>query len=593
MKRHPRRINSPRSAQGAIAITAALWLLLIVTALGAVDVGHVWWQRRYLQGVSDMMALAGAQRLDDTCGGPQTVVAQSAKANGYSGTYTVTCGRFDVASSTLATTGVDSTTINAVNVALSSNLKYWFLPMVGPMSQWVNVNSTSRVVNVNAFTLSSTLASVQTGNSPLLNQLLTSLLGTSVNVTVASYQALALAQIKLSDLAVQVNSNGANDLVQMLAQNPSLGTLLTALSKATGSGSAAASILSSLASMGGAAANATVPMDGSNGKAGLLDVGLVNKNGASNATIDALDALMVAAMVANSNGKGVGTMQIKISALSAVPGLTGDVYVALGQPPVLAVGEAGTASTIARSSQIKLLLNLGVSTAPPSSSFSSNFPPLLQITVPIYIAVGNGTATLKRTQCGAGVNDSSADIDVQPSVLQACITSPDNAKNIFNTPSTGTAPSCSGNVNLASINVAGLGLVSVDSKSVAASAQPASSTVTFTGVGHQIVSQNPVSPNSNDLGQDLASLLGNNGNSVLNQLAANMKITSPAIPFLGSLLQLLLSNLPSIVGNIISTLVAPVLSTVVPPLLNLLGAQVGSATVTDISLTCGNVQLVQ
>ena len=48
-----------------------------------------------------------------------------------------------------------------------------------------------------------------------------------------------------------------------------------------------------------------------------------------------------------------------------------------------------------------------------------------------------------------------------------------------------------------------------------------------------------------------------------------------------------------LVSPLITGTISPLLSAVVPPLLNLLGAQVGTSTVTDLSLTCGNVQLVE
>ena len=604
MTRPRSRAIAPRQLRGSIAITAAIWIFTIVIILGVVDVGHIWWERSHLHNVADMMALAGAQRFDDTCGGAQTAVSQIASSNGYTGTYTVQCGRYETSTNTF-TAIADSTdpTINAVNVLLSSSVTYWFMPMVGKNSQGIQVESTSRVVNIDAFTLSTTLLSVQSGNSVLLNGLLNALLGSgTVNLNVASYQALAAAQVKLSDLAVQLNSNGANDIVQMLSTTPTLTTLLRAISNALPATDASQAALSQLiGSSNTTQGGTTVPMNGSNNQVGLLDIGLQNVDAASNATVDALDAVMVAAQVANASGGTVAPINLDLSLFSGLPvapGVGTKLEVALGQPPVLAVGEAGTSSTVARSSQIKLYLDLYVSTTGPDN-FLSLLPAGINIEVPLYLAVANGQASLTKTNCGAGVSDSWAEMQVQPSVLQACITTSANAKQLFNSAPIGPAPSCTGStVQLANVSVSlplsgSQTLIGVDSTSVQAVAQPASSTVTFTGVGNQITSQNPAQLNSNDLGQDLNSVLSNGSGSVLSQLANNVTVTVPALPVVGDLVTLLLQDLNGIVGGLITTTVAGVVNAVVPPLLTLLGAQVGSASVTDLSLTCGNVQLVQ
>ncbi|RKP50264.1 TadG family pilus assembly protein [Pararobbsia silviterrae] len=611
-KPQTRRLAAASRMRGAIAITAAIWLSTIVVALCVIDVGHVWWERRALQGVADMMALSAAQRLDDTCGGTQSVAAQIAASNGYTGTYTVTCGRFETGSSTFTEQGSPYTTVNAIQVLLNSTVKYWFMPMIGSLSEGVAVQSTSRVVNVNAFTLGTSLLAVQTGNSALLNGLLTSLLGSSVNLGIASYQALADAQIKLGDLAAQVNSNGANDIVQMLASSPTLGTLLSAVSHVLPAGDASQTALSGLSSAATAGGSGNkVPMDGSNGQTGLLDVGLENKNAAANATIDALDAVMVAAMVAHTTGNGVAPIGLSVSLLPTIAGIDlsqSQLSVSLGQPPVLAVGEAGTASTIARSSQIKLYLDLQLSTQSPNDPLGLILANLT-VEVPLYLAIGNGQATLTKTQCGSGVNDSSAQMSVQPSILQACITTQQSALNLFNAAPIGPAPSCTGAVTLVSLSLLNLGItpatpptLSITSQSAYASAQPASSTVTFTGVGTDIVSANPVAANSNDLGQDLASVLGGQSGGVLGQLVAGLQLKISGLGALGGLLSAVISTTLStvlgpavqlLVQNVLTTTVESLLSTTIPPLLNALGAQIGSATVTDLSLTCGNVELVQ
>src|ERR1700744_3957036 len=152
-----------KSMQGSIMIMAALWLTIAAASLCVLDVGHVWWQRRTLQGVVDMASLAGTQRLDDSCGGAQSIIKQSAIANGYTGALSVTGGRYDLSSKALVP---NATPYNAVNVALNNDVPYWFIPSFGSSTVSkgnVVVQATSRVSNVGAFTLGTGLATVQSG----------------------------------------------------------------------------------------------------------------------------------------------------------------------------------------------------------------------------------------------------------------------------------------------------------------------------------------------------------------------------------------------------------------------------------------------
>ncbi|CAM2144491.1 DUF2134 domain-containing protein [Pararobbsia alpina] len=585
MRQPIQRQHAARAMRGSIAITAALWLMTIIVALGVVDVGHVWWQRRHLQGVADMMALAAAQRLDDTCGGAQTVVAQIATSNGYSGAYTVNCGHFDTKLNQFMIVGAPYTTVNGIYVQLNSNVKYWFMPMVGSKGEGIAVASTSRVVNIGAFTLGTTLATLQTGNSALLNGVLSALLGSSVNLDVVSYTALAKAQIKLSNLAVQLNSNGANDIVQMLATKPTLKTLITAIDNAVPSGDASKPFLSQLVGWANTSNGGnSVPMNGANNQTGLLDIGLENINAASNATIDALDAVMVAAMIANTTSSNVAPITVDTSLLPNLPNgvLASKVQLSLGQPPVLAVGEAGSASAVARSQQVQLFLQLGVNVGSGALPVP-NLPTLLSVSLPVLITVAPATASLSQTQCGAGPGDSSSTVQITPGIAAICIS--DNASKIFS----GSSSSCT---PATTVVTALNNLVTVTSLGGSLQLAPGSPQAhTFIGVSNQISQPNPVYVNSNAAGSDLATALSTSGNSLIGNLTTNLTVNVGGIPIslqtfgLGTVLQNVTTG---IVG-----LLTPALNAVIPQVLGLVGAQVGQATVTDVSLTCGNVQLVK
>ena len=52
-----------RRQSGAVAMLGALWLMVAVICLATIDIGNVFWQRRELQKIADLAALAGASVL--------------------------------------------------------------------------------------------------------------------------------------------------------------------------------------------------------------------------------------------------------------------------------------------------------------------------------------------------------------------------------------------------------------------------------------------------------------------------------------------------------------------------------------------------
>ena len=49
-----------RRQSGAVAMLGALWLMIAVICLATIDIGNVFWQKRELQKIADLAALAGA-----------------------------------------------------------------------------------------------------------------------------------------------------------------------------------------------------------------------------------------------------------------------------------------------------------------------------------------------------------------------------------------------------------------------------------------------------------------------------------------------------------------------------------------------------
>ncbi|CAE6765598.1 hypothetical protein R20943_03620 [Paraburkholderia aspalathi] len=576
---------APRRQRGAVAVMAAIFLSLAVAALGALDVGNTYYARRQLQRTADLAAMAGVQVISSPagCSTVTTVAQQNATANGFTAdgstkTLTTTCGRWDTSTSTYF--GTSGNPLNAVQVKVTQQVPYLFL---GP-SRNVTATATALASNIDAFSLGTGIAAINTQQSALLNAILGGLLKTSVSLSIGDTQSLATAHIKLSDLMVAL---GASSMQGLLATTVTYQNLMLAMVTAlqAGGDTVNAAILRTLAVSIPGGQNITVG-DGGTSAPGLLALGLANPNAAATATINAFDALMVAAQIAERPDPTTGNAPV-INVSAGLPGVAG-ISLQVIHPPVLAVGEGGTVGTganaLARTEARTAVVNATISLVPALlPTLKVGAPPLVSASISalstplvVTLAVAPGKATLSSVDCESTKAATTATIQVTPGILTACIA--------------GDA-SCSAPVNVATVTATLLGftaqVANVVLNNVPLKLAPGTTTpLVFNGSsGSFDYSQ---SANSNALGSDASvlttQLLGNLGNILKVSLLNNLiDITS------------LLSGITTAVTNALTPLLQPVfglLDTVIVPTLSLLGIQIGTATVHNMSLTCGVSQLV-
>lgn len=589
LARQRRRARSAplRRQRGVTMLMAALCLGLAMAALGAIDIGNLFFARREMQRTADLAASAGAQLVNSAtgCAGATAEAQSNATANGLptGGTVSVTCGRWDTsanaAPSYFSTTGTPQ---NAVQVTVEQQVPYFFL---GPARE-VQATATAEATNVGAFTIGTSLLSVggsvcgSGGSSGLLNGVLNGLLGVNLQLSAVSYCGLAGARIKISDLMVAANVGTVNQLLNVPVTVGTLAKLmLTALSQTTVVNADLQTSIGALQTI----VNANIPgsttflLGNSSGTPGLLALGLADSQAALNATISPFDALMVAAEIAQQ-----GQPPVNVAAGLNLPGLTTTLQVQVIQPPVLAVGEAGispatnTWRTSARSAQVRVYLNVGLGTASlPLGLLGALIP--IQVNLPIYLEVAPGQAWLVSTRCAATQAASQSVIGVETGLANVCVGDPPanlSASQPF---------SCSTSATL--VNV--LNLVTVRAVIPVSLVNPQSSTLTFDGTVANVGSTTSYqSTNSDQAGAVISTALSNLGTqlSAPNALTINLfGLPLPAGEIAGPIVSLL------------STVLAPVLSLLdaaLIPLLQLLGAQVGISTIHDLSLTCGVSQLV-
>ncbi len=564
-----RTLRGRTRERGVASVLAAIWLVVAVAALGAIDVGNVFFQQRALQSVADLAASAGAQVIDDACSRAPTTAAGSAGVNGFvasgsGNTITTVCGRWDPTryGGPKFFAGA-ATPVNAVQVTVTRQVPYFF---PGP-GRVLTATALAQAVNVGAFSIGTTTASV---DPAVITALLNAMLGTNINalqISALGYAGLAQSRIEIGDLVAPA---GVGSVDQLLAMNFTAAQLarlmLTALQNTHVANANLSAALGALQTV----VNANIPgsaklaLGAVNGAAGLLQVGLADTQSALHATISPFDALMVAAEVAQA-GKSAANVAtgLNLGVASAT------LQIQVIQPPVLAVGEAGTTPsgawrTVARSAQVRAFINVSLGSA---SGYL--------VSLPIYLEVAPGTAWLQSTRCASTAAASNSVVGVQPGIANICVG--DAPANM-----SASAPfSCTSPATL----VNALPLLTITTGAAIPAVVPAgsASTLTFDGIVGNADDYQTV--NSNNAGHVLG--------YALSSLAATIS-RNGLTPNLLGLIPLPIGTLLGSVLGVVLNLLTPVLNAldlILVPVLQLLGAQIGASTIHGLPPVCGQSQL--
>lgn len=575
--RPPRLGHSHRLRQrGAIAPIVALFMTIVVAVLGALDVGNVFFARRSLQRTADLAALAAAQTMDDACTQPLATARANAAANGFDPDATgqalvVVCGRWDTqanAAPSYFAAGTVDAPLNAVQVTAQRKVPYFFL---GPARQ-LSATATAKATNLGAFTVGTALAQLQNG---LVNSLLNALLGANLSLSVASYESLANARVRMRDVMAAAGVGTIDQLLSMQVDAAQMAELM--LSALSSTAIADANLQTDIATLqavahGGISNTVRFALGSGAGGNGVFALDLADRQSALDATVSPLDALLVAAEIAKA-----GQPPIQLAAGLTIGGLGATLKVQIIEPPVLAVGEAGIDPstqqwrTQAHTAQVRLYLNvaLGTPTLPVIGSVGMNLP--------LSLEAAPGTAWLQSTRCAPTKAASASTIGVQPGLAQVCLG--DAPANL----SASQPFSCATPATL--IDVPNVVKVTANVALPAVVPQSSAATLSFDGV----------TPNDDDYQSANANAVGSVLANALSGVAASLAQPSGLdVTLLGGL-SLPLGLLDSVLLAALSPALDALLSGIdlaIDPLLQLLGVQVGVATIHDLSLTCGAAQLV-
>jgi uncharacterized membrane protein len=398
-----------RRDDGAIALLATFCLVLVV-GFGslAVDLGSFYWQRRTLQGVADLAALAAADALSspaaatDPHAAAATAAAAVVTANGWPRAVLaeVDVGRWE-ADTGLAPTDrfhPDATAgINAAHVRLATRVEMFLgrplLALIDPdepiaeAGVALHVVSTATNTRLAAFAVGSRLAQLEGG---IENALLRALIGSEVDLSAVDYDGLAHARVDLltfaGALATRLRLEGPT-YDEVLDLHVSATDLLQATASAarasSGSNTTAVTVLGRLAA---AAAGGSTSVDLSR----LLDLGPLGGmpiDGGSliGTSVSVLDLVNAAAGIAT------GDHVVDVDLGATVPGLaSAKVRLVIGERPVgspwIAVGATGTT---VHTAQVRLLVDVTVGGPSPL--------PLLRL--PLYAEIAAAQATVRRITC--------------------------------------------------------------------------------------------------------------------------------------------------------------------------------------------------
>jgi uncharacterized membrane protein len=393
-----------KDQDGQIAILAAIAapVAALMAAL-AIDTGAISTQKREMQGLFDMAAIAAASHLDD----PEAAARQVLQDNGFAGVSTGKTG-----SDVRATGGIDlRVTVghyaadpsvphserfkvnalphNSARVSMSAPPTRYF-DFFGSSRTSLDVTGTAMVSAEVGMSIGSRLVSLDGG---LINTLLEDLTGASISLSAMSYDGLLDAEVDLLDCLSWLAEDLDLEAVtfdEVLASNVTLSQLTGAMSE-TVSGALLAK--QALARLSRKPEFASLSVDLGQlfdlGSAGSAPVG--GARPAASAAVKALHMLNASAVIAN------GERQIDLGVAAGLPGLIDlDIGLLVGERPqgsswfAFSSPESGPVTT----AQLRLSI---VVTVGGSGILSDSL-----IRLPVHIELASAEAVITGIDCRPG-----------------------------------------------------------------------------------------------------------------------------------------------------------------------------------------------
>ncbi|PSM18275.1 TadG family pilus assembly protein [Nitratireductor sp. StC3] len=389
-------------------MSAFLAPLALAMAAFAIDAGALYNEKREVQTLADIAAIAGARRLDAA----EDAVIAALRDNRLGSITVIRDGEhpdIPAAGENLLTveTGLytpdpdlpvsvrferDHANPNAVRVTLTRTGKRFFAEtLMG--SPTIAVTSTASATPKAAFSIGSRLASL---NGGLVNDLLGGLLGTNLSLSAMDYDALLDADVSLfgflDALASEIDLD-AGTYSQLLATEATIGDIAKAVAATDGANPALRTALHTIATSPNAA-TIEVPLSHMIDLGEAASLALGSGRGAFDASLGVMELITGSAVAAN------GQNQVALDLGAAIPGLARvTAAVAIGEPMQqsgwFALGEHGT---VVRTAQTRARIDVQIG--------GTGILRGVAIKLPLFLEVAYAEGRLKRIACPDGTASS-------------------------------------------------------------------------------------------------------------------------------------------------------------------------------------------
>lgn len=371
--------NGPARQRGAIGMMAAATLsLAVVLMLLVVDTGRLYMEQRKLQRVVDNAALEAVSRGGTCLPGltAATYAGQSAARNGFvvdaSNTLATTCGTLATAATGLRSFSVDANQAAAVKVVASRTVITSFASGVQALfsGSAVNLNTTLNASAVAAkpqptiaqLNIRSTLASINTAQSNILNPLFSGLLGGNVNLTALGWEGLLNTDINLlrylDQLAINLNV-AAGNYTQLLNTQATVTQLIQAAATVVQLNGATAQVITALGQLQVAAINAAPVRLGE-----ILQLQSGTTAAGLDANLQLLQLIQGVVQLANSKSAVAATLPVNVLGLAnvtvRVKVIEPPQFSAIGDPARAKADPLGADRIYVRTAQVRTMLSVNL-----------------------------------------------------------------------------------------------------------------------------------------------------------------------------------------------------------------------------------------
>lgn len=348
------QFRGPARQRGAIGLMAAGTLALALGfTLLVIDTGRLYMEQRKLQRVADTAALEAVSR-DGNCKSGQsatTYATQSATRNGFTvsadNTLIVSCGTLQTGAENLRAFVVDATKTAAVQVIVSRPVTTSIAAGIGALLSGAPVSLTTRLdatavaaepkITLAQLSIRSTLLSVDSARSNLLNPLFSTLLGGNVNLTVGGWDGLVKTDINLlkfmDQLAIELGVSAGN-YTALLNTQGSVTKFIKAAANVVNLNGASAEVKTALTNLQVAATGASPIKLGD-----LLTLQTGTQEAGLDATVQLFQLIQGFVQLANKNSAVNSTLPVNVLGLAGVT-----THIKVIQPPQFsAVGDPALA----------------------------------------------------------------------------------------------------------------------------------------------------------------------------------------------------------------------------------------------------------